>query len=426
MQVNEYKKLIKPLALSGLLALTSGLAVAEEVPVGTVISKDNLDSLQDKTFEGIPVRDLLTDKFEMWIRKHNLTMKLGPSKEPELNPSYLDASKNHAGEARLNPETKMVENYTAGIPFLDVSADDPNAGYKLAWNHYYANPITGDNWIAVGDVTVVEADSGTVDRFEAISAKMLLEGRTAIEPTNVGNEDEHASYLLVLSKPYDVAGLGIFTKQYNTGKVDDAWAYVKSIRRTRRIAGGQSWMDPQPKMDLLNDDNQAINAFPLWYTDWEVVDKRWILGVTTAQNPNVEHEYSNLVEQSEPYWNPINVTWEPKEVFVIEATPPAEHPYGKKVLYMDTNYPLIYHSEIYDKKGDFWRMWRQSYAPITTGNGEPALGFLHTQAIDFQRLRATYIDIVSMKQNTPELTPESFSPQVLKQAASGELSDIAR
>ncbi|MCS4505511.1 DUF1329 domain-containing protein [Arhodomonas aquaeolei] len=426
MTIAVKRRLLSSALLAALAGSLATPAVAGEVAEGTVLSADNYDTLKDRTLDGVRIGDMITDRFEMWIRDYGLTMKLGKAREPELDPAYFEATEKYAGKATLNPETKKVEGYVAGIPFPNVSEDDPDAGYKLAWNHYYANPIMGDNWIAIGDTRVMEADSGVVDRFTAVSAKMLMEGRTTREPVSLGNEDEHANYLLVLTEPYDVAGLGIFTKQYNTGKADDAWVYVKSIRRTRRVAGGQSWMDPQPKMDLLNDDNQGINAYPLWYEDWKVVDRRYILTVTDAHNPNEEYPLDKEVAMEPPYWNPINVTWRPQEVFVIEATPPEEHPYGKKVLYMDTDYPLIYHSEIYDKKGDFWRMWRQSYGPITAGNGEPGLGFIHTQAIDFQRERATYIDIVADKLNTPKLTADSFTPRVLQQAASGQLEELAQ
>lgn len=399
----------------------AGTALAKEVPEGTVLAKNNLAAMEKETFQGMRIGDLLTDTQRLWIKDHNLKMKLGHTTELKVDPAYLQATRQNAGAVKFDTKTKTVSNYKAGVPFPDVDVKDPDAGYKLAWNQYYANPVMGDNWIAVGDVTIVDGGKGSIDRFEAISAKMLMEGRTTGGPCQLGNEGDHARYLLTLSKPYDLAGLGIYTKQYSSGKLDDAWVYVKSIRRTRRVAGGKSWMDPQPKMDLLNDDNQAINCYPLWYKNWKLIEKRWILAVVTGPDPDAEHAYNDYVEQAPPYWNPTNVTWEPREVYVLEAIPPAEHPYAKKVLYQDAKLPFYYQSDLYDRKGDFWRMWRQTYSPVTAKDGKPGISFFCTQAIDFQRNRATYIDIVRTNLNNPEFNDDAFSPEMLKLAGAGGL-----
>jgi hypothetical protein len=419
MNVQILKRICQSLALTFFLAAFAGSVMAADVAVGTVLSKANLASLESQTFQGIKVGDMLTDTMKMWINDYDLKIKLGNTSELKFDAAYLAANKKYVGQAKLDPGTKTVSNYTAGIPFADIDLKDPEAGYKLTWNHYYANPIMGNNWIAVGAVTITEAEKGIVDNFVAMSGKIIMEGRTEGE-ARVGEEDEHARYLLVLTKPYDLAGLGIYTKQYNTGRVDDAWAYVKSIRRTRRVAGGKSWMDPQPKMDLLNDDNQAVNTYPLFYQDWKVLGKRWILAVVKGPDAGVEQDFSNVIEQAPPYWNPTNVTWEPREVYVVEATPPKEHPYSKKILYMDVDYPFYYQAEFYDRKGSLWRIWQQLYRPSTAGNGQPAVNFIGTQAIDLQRNRATFIGVTDLT-NNPKLTPDAFSPKMLKQAGAGAL-----
>ena len=409
---------------AGIIALAAafcGNAMAKEVPPGTVLSKDNLAALEKDTFQGIPIGKLLTDSQRMWITSYNLKMKLGKTTNLKVDPAYLEATKKNAGSAKFDPVKKTVSNYKAGIPFPNVDVKDPDAGYKLAWNNYYANPVMGDNWIAVGDVTIVDAKKGSIDRFEAISAKLAMEGRTTGGPAEVGSPGDHARYLLVLSKPYDLAGLGIYTQQYSNAQLDDAWAYVKSIRRTRRVAGGRSWMDPQPKMDLLNDDNQAVNCYPLWYKGWQLLEKRWILAVVTGPNPNAKHDYKDYVEQAPPFWNPTNLTWEPREVYVLQATMPAEHPYAKKILYQDAKLPFYYQSDIYDRKGNIWRIWRETYSQIRAKNGQPGIAFFNTQAIDFQRNRATYIDIVKTQLNNPAFNDKAFSPDMLAAGGTGGL-----
>ncbi len=410
--------------LTGALLLSLGLTgFAEELPEGTVINAKNLDQIMDDTFEGTKIRDLLTEKFQLWVRDYALEMKLGHSHPLKIDPAYDAATEKYKGQAKLNQD-KTVSNYTAGIPFTDVDPDDPDCGWKLAWDHFYANPIMGNSWIALGDVKIYDAHRGEIDHFEAWSAKSIFEGRTRGEP-RIGSPTDHARYLLVLTQPYDIAGIGVFTKQYNNGRPDDGWAYVKALRRVRRIAGGKSWMDPQPKMDLLNDDNQGVLGYPGWFKSWQCKGKRKILAVTTAKDPNIPYTFADAVKEDEfPHWNPKGLVWEPKEVYVVEGVPPDEHPYSKKVLYMDAKYPFYYHGELYDRKGQFWRIWRQSYSPITTCDGAPGYGFTHTMAIDFQNERATYIRIGLDKLNC--LSPEFFNPNVLKKAASGALAEEAK
>lgn len=406
-------------ALAGLALSLAAVPVWADIAEGTVLSKANIDKLYDQSFDGHKIKDLLTEKMEMMIRDYSLTMRLEKTTEVKLPSHYWSVSEQNKGKAKLSADGKSVTGYAAGIPFMDVSVDDPMAGWKLQWNHFYANPLIGDSWVAYAGVYITENAKGIVDNFEALSAKSIMEGRTE-GTANIAGKLDHARYLLVLTEPYDAKGLGVFNKQYNSGKADDGWVYIKNLRRTRRTAGGKSWMDPQPKMDLLNDDNQTVLGYPAWFNNFKLLEKRWVLAVVNAPDPNLPHTKDDYLKFNEaPYWNPTEKAnpWQPREVWVVEATTPDEHPYGKKVMYMDAKFPMYYLSEIYDKKGDFWRIWRQSYAPSKTGSGEPTVAFTFSQALDFQRQRATFIGIDYMFTNW--LDPKWFEPSALKKAASG-------
>jgi hypothetical protein len=402
------------------LAMLSAMAAAEEIPAGTVVSAANLDELQNQTFEGHRLGDLLTEKMQMWVREHGLKLPLRPSEPIELDPRYLEATRENAGKAVFDSQTHTVQGHVAGIPFPTVSEDDPDAAWKLIWNHRFANPVIPNTWTADAPIFLTTADGGIVKRLRGSNYRLRMRGRYTGDPATFGDGSEHVRLLLALSQPYDVAGLGIFQVQYADGRPDDVWVYVKSIRRVRRTSGLAAWMDPQPQMDLLNDDNQGIDAFPTWYRDFKLVGKRWILAVMHAPNPNEPHGIEDRLELEPPYWNPTNIEWEPREVYVIEATPPPEHPYGRKVMYMDTEFPTFHMSELYDRKGDFWRIWRQSYAPIKSVDGYPGIGFIHTQALDFQFRRATYIDAASYQINDPAIQPEQFNANLLARFAAGQ------
>ena len=403
-------------AIAGLAI--SAAATATEVPPGTVISAANFDQIKDQTFQGTRIADLITPHFETWIRKYGLKMALGPTSNVKLDPAYLKATADNAGKAQLDAQHK-ISGYVAGVPFPNLDPKDPACGWKAAWNNYLANPLMGNSWFADAQVTIFDAQSGIIDKFGAASAKMIMEGRT-IGPAKLGEPNDHAKYLLVITSPYDIAGLGVFNAQYNDAKADDAWVYIRNLRRVRRTSGAGSWMDPQPKMDLLNDDNQGLLGYPGWFKDFKCTGTRKVLAVLNGPDPNKPHTVEDQVDTAHaPYWNPTNMVWEPRDVVVVEATPPDEHPYGKKVLYMDAKFPQFLHGELYDHKGEFWRLWRQGYAQGTNGNGQPGIVLVQTQAIDFQRERATNIDMTLTKTNL--LGPEWFSEATLEKAASGAL-----
>lgn len=394
------------------------VAQAAEVPPGTVISAENWNQVKDQTFQGTRIGDMITPGFELWITKYGLKMPLGKTTDVKLDPLYLKATADNAGKAKLDADHRIT-GYVAGIPFPNLDVNDPDCGWKAAWNEYLSDPMIGDSWFADAQVTIFDAKSGIIDKFGAASAKMITEGRT-IGPAKIGESNDHAKYLLVLTSPYDIAGLGVFNVQYNNGKPDDAWVYIRNLRRVRRTSGAGSWMDPQPKMDLLNDDNQGLLGYPLWFKNFKCTGKRKVLAVLNGPDANKPHKLEDQVDTAHPpYWNPINQVWEPRDVIVVEATPPDEHPYGKKVLYQDVKFPKFYHGELYDHKGEFWRLWRQSYSMGTNGNGAPGIALWQTQAIDFQRERATNIDMTLTRTNL--LGPEWFTEGTLEKAASGAL-----
>ena len=79
--------------------------------------------------------------------------------------------------------------------------------------------------------------------------------------------------------PQDIRGLGLFSVRYNQAdsKVpDDSYAYLKSVRRVRRLSGG-AWMDPIGGTDQLYDDWDIWDAAPTKYKSNKLIEKRWVL-----------------------------------------------------------------------------------------------------------------------------------------------------
>ncbi|MBI5921814.1 MAG: DUF1329 domain-containing protein [Betaproteobacteria bacterium] len=102
------------------------------------------------------------------------------------------------------------------------------------------------------------------------------------------------------------------------------------------------------------------------------------------------------------------------EPYIIEATPPSEHPYGKRVMYQDVSYPRIYVQEVYDKKGQFWKYFNFLTDPIMGKDGYLASVSIQGHTIDFQRNHATVFTVQNIAINPPDLKAKDVTLGVLE------------
>lgn len=402
-------------ALAGLFTQS---AVAAELTKGTVISAANIDQVKSDTFEGHTIASLLTEKMEWRIKNNGMEITLGQSQEVPLDPRWVKASKENIGRASINKQECRVDGWEAGAPFPDVDMNDPDAAEKIMWNWHLGQ--------LVGDVSQVPFYSQLlVDGKSGIHAEPLLEftryamkGRLTGDSSVEGDGTERGRQLLYFKAPADMRGLGTYNIMYDSNKVNAVWAYIPAVRRVRQLSGG-AWMDPVGSSDQLQDDLEIFNARPCWYPEYKILGKRNILAVSNSRtgkqiwnkDASGADKYPILGKEA-PYWNLNGNDYEVREVYVIEAITPAEHPYSKKVLYIDTKYPRIYYGEAYDRKNEFWKFMEfHSYANTKEGDIRTTAGTV----IDFQRNHATVsiIDTESWRTNFPA-KPADFSLRTLQ------------
>lgn len=412
-----FRSSLLALCVAGGILLAQG-ATAAELSTGTVISAANLDKVKSDTFEGHTIESLLTEKIEWRIRNNGMEITLGKSKEVPLDPRWVKASQENAGRASINKAECRVDGWGAGAPFPDIDMNDADAAEKIMWNWHLGQ--------LVGDVSQAPFYSQLlVDGKSGIHAEPLLEftrysmkGRLTGDSTEVGDGSERGRQLLYFKAPSDMKGLGTYTIQHDSSKVNSVWAYIPAVRRVRQLSGG-AWMDPIGSSDQLQDDVEIFNARPCWYPEYKLLGKRNILAVSDSRtgkdiwnkDGKGMGKYPILGSEA-PYWNLNNNDYEVREVYVVEAITPSVHPYSKKVLYIDTKYPRIYYGEAYDRKNEFWKFMEfQSYANTAQGDIRTTAGTV----IDFQRNHATIsiIDTDSWRTNFPA-KPEEFSLRTLQ------------
>lgn len=406
----------------GFIWSLSQTTLAAELTPGTVITAANIDQHLTDTFEGTSMNDLLTERVQQLIRTEGLTIRLKASEPISLGRDFLAATEANRGSATFNPDTRMVEGWVAGIPFPDIDPNDPHAAEKLMWNHNYAQPTKNIQDYPKFAFLFVDESRGLERVQNWTFLRYYMKGRLGVDNPVEGDGEIFHKTLLYATYPNDIRGLGVYTQRYDSPKLDDSWAYLKSVRRTRRLSGG-AWMDPIGGTDQLNDDIEIFNAHPTWYPEYRLLGKRRILVIANVDTQswdesasgNAQYPIVNL--DNAPHWNPT-AGWEPRDVWVIEAITPPEHPYSKKVLYMDAEFPRFYLSEAYDRKGDFWKFFNFALGTMPTEDGDLAIYSAAGFSIDYQRRHATvFLSHPSWKKNTPGITADDVSLNVLERAA---------
>lgn len=395
------KNLYRPL-VAALIGAACLPALGADLIEGTVISASNLDQVKSATFEGHTIASMLTEKMEWRIRNNGWKITLAHSKKVPLDPRWVKASKANEGKTKINDASCKVDGWKAGAPFPTIDMKDPAAAKKIIWN-WSLGAMVGDV-SSVSNFTQLLIDSKSGIHAEAVAefTRYSMKGRLTGSSSSIGDDDESGRQLLFFKAPSEVKGVGTYSVMYDSAKVPDVWAYVPAVRRTRRLSGG-AWMDPIGSSDQLQDDLEGFNARPCWYPEYKLVGKRWVLAAANSKQDvwNLKasapaKKYPTL-DRSAPYWN-LNDSFEPREVYVVEAITPAQHPYSKKVLYIETEYPRVHYVEAYNRKGEFWK-FMEMHSYVNSKDGD--IRTVAVDVIDFQRNHATVslIDVSTWRTN---------------------------
>lgn len=409
------------------LAMPLGLRAAD-LPEGTEINAGNWEQMRSQTFEGKTIDSMVPEAIQKAVREYGLKITLSPSKTATLANHINDATAQYASQVKYDPATRKVTGWVAGIPFPDPtvieSAPPEQGGDMVLYNVALAGVNVADNTNCYGPYATLQIDPAKgIERVQGASASYFrVKGRTTGGPTFVGKKpNELKIQVIVFDSPYDIAGLGVYRMVHDDGQLDDIYAYVKSVRRIRRLSGG-SWMDTLAGTDILNDDTYSLEAHPTWYPRNELKGKRWMLWPVNSP-PIEKHDLAEVLDyKNPPYWNPINKWWEPRQVYEVETTTPGGHPYGKKTVYVDAEIPRALLAVAYTKSGELWRVIYSMIGPepANPGEGGPAAYQLYNfGAWDFRKNHGNYMDCGRWDTNVP-LRYEDVTPRLLSEAAAGK------
>lgn len=377
---------------------------------GTVVKAENLDRLRDKEFEGHRLGDMLPERIEWQIREGGLSITLAKSRPYPEDSRHSAATERYAADVTLDPKTKLISGWKAGIPFPDVDyRTDPNAALKIIWNLARGRP-RGDIIDQPRMAFLLIDQAAGLERVQEWSyihygMKGLLRDGT---PPVVGDGRVYDRELLFGIAPQDLKGVGTFTIRYDDGAMNDAWAYVRDVRRVRRLSGS-AWMEIIGGTDIVGDDFGGFAAHPAWYENYELLGKKTILAVAHSEGPYWDEAAGNPAQTfpkvdlaAAPHWN-VKEQWEPREVYIVRATPPQGHVYKHKVLHIDTKAWVNYVSIGTDVSGVHRKtqiLGNQVWKPEDRADGV-VIYEAFSNNVDFVRKHATvYVTFSSVRFNS--------------------------
>jgi len=345
--------------------------------------------------------DLLPPPVIEMLKTHGLVIKVGESKDYPFPSEFVEATKKYAGTAKL--EDNLL-GYQAGLPFPEINPKDPNAGIKIAWNYqYHCEP---EQRYFPKATFVWNNKNGAIERTATLAdRKLLYVGRTMTPPIPELPNPDGIIYkeLLQLYDPKDVAGIGFLQIRYKSEKKDDdTWAYVPALRRVRRMSAAQR-TDAYIGTDIAIEDFYGFSG-KITEFDWKFITRKKVLAIRDTERQPATFGGPKYK------WCPLDMPWQAREVNIVEVISKLKsHPYSKRIIYLDAQWADCFYSEIYDKKGEFWKLWIQ---PWYWWPQHRLFTYPASDMIDFQALHATTVPTICEPKGT--YGPDMFTIDALE------------
>ena len=305
----------------------------------------------------------------------DLSLELVETENYVAHSKYQVATKRFEGEAGIDPTGKLL-NYTAGKPFSAQQIESEkqgNAGWMVAYNHIHRWQRYGyrvDNMIWNVEPTngnrrgnrieSVMRGGGHVDRhFEMFYQRVYL-SKLASEPSkgyrmNVdGSKELLYKEFVEFKSPFDMAGMKlVIERPLDQKKGDQVNSYLPTERRVRRLSAREradSWVGTNWTLD----DFEGFSGL-LMDNDWRYLGKKVVLHVTNSKNTTpLSHGDLSLI--------PLDL-WQLRPCYVVEATPRwKDHPYGRRVIFVDSDTGSIVTTLVYAHDGLLWKIFTTQYA----------------------------------------------------------------
>ena len=143
---------------------------------------------------------------------------------------------------------------------------------------------------------------------------------------------------------------------YTEGEGRKAWQYLTGQRRVR-LAPAVSFDTPNPGVAGTStyDDSFIYNGSPERF-DWKLIGKKEMIVPATSHRFVFEEQVEDVLGPK--FLNPEALRYEKHRVWVVDSTLKAgkRHLYGRRTFYMDEDSWTALTGEMYDGRGELWRV----------------------------------------------------------------------
>ena len=370
--------------------------------VGKKITADNLDQVKDYVHEGVSMA--IQDPKNFGVESLRFTVV--PYRPYTVSKGVIEATKKYAPESKLDEE-EMLTGYgkVAGYPF-----PQPKSGIEMAWN-FAANTRGDSRWEFVyGDV--VNCRTGNIRKAGMHRKELHWIGRTELDPKPSVSKKNNPrgiarSWFQRNTLPVDFVDMSILELQYLDHKrQEDLWVYTPMFRRIRRYSASQR-TDSIDGTDMIYDDQDG------WYTHvthntYDFKGRKEYL-VSRHQDPK---QLQRSIK-SQGFWN--GQTRERVNHWVVEVKNRNDnYIYSKQIWYLDPENWQMNFKVMYNRLGQFWKMYELFYDEYPMPNGDKASQFTGEHVVDFIRGHGT-CDLRDLKEVGKDIPLDFFQTKSLKQ-----------
>ena len=394
------------------------IATNAQLKAGTVINKSSISHFSE----------FLTADITELINRGDFTITIGPYTHFETEPNYIKATENFSTTVTLGAGNGDIENYVAGRPFPgEPSTDDKRMGEKLIWNMRYGyapdeTETLSMTWL-YKDMSEYEPER-TIEMYGALMRFNHRHSNLEQVELNKNPAELFSALYLQVFYPPDISNTQLLTyTKEDDAAAEQAWMYFNTQRRVRRLATSQK-TDAFLGSDIMIEDFLGYNG-RIRDMQWKYVGTEEMLLPMYRYDsiPDDHFELSKKGQQKLVSFNGSGqcfpaVTWQPRKVYKIKATPVKDdHPIAYRIFYLDaaTYAPAL--SQIYDRTGKLWKLGIVGIGD-TQSRGKEYSNWIGTvtDTVSMIDVQARHCTTLQFKIRAPEknLDPLKFTAQYLR------------
>jgi len=307
------------------------------------------------------LKDLVSPGTYFAVTK-GMGMEIVAPKRVEGPPPYRIATEQYSPQVQLSADHRTVLGYVAGQPFPLLDPNDPYVATKIMWNSSFRPIATDDADLRFFECQATEFNPGGAQKLLDLSEIGHLGvyyeiGRLEVEPMpadpdfkKTGIWIRAAAYPVIA--PAEGRGSGGMRYRYwDPDRPDDAWAFLNTTRRVRRVS--ESILSASPGLTTWDADHAGGFAAKPQEYNYKFLGERNMLGIVHAKrSPAVPCPTDG---QS----TTCNEDWEMRHMYLIEVTPRPEKTseilQSKTIVYIDGELWFNPYVDSYDRKGELWK-----------------------------------------------------------------------